>query len=43
MLLFVLSSFTNSKEGFTKLLDTINPVINSIANVLISMEATGSY
>lgn len=35
--------FTNSKEGFTKLLDTINPVINTIDNVLVSMEATGSY
>src|SRR5574344_2746151 len=35
--------FTNSKEGFTKLLDTINPIINTIDNVLVSMEATGSY
>lgn len=35
--------FTNSKEGFSKLLDNINSVTNDLTNVLIAMEATGSY
>lgn len=35
--------FTNSKEGFHKLLDTIQTRLGDLNNITVSMEATGHY
>lgn len=35
--------FTNSKDGFSKLLDNINSITNDLSNIIVAMEATGSY
>lgn len=42
---FIIKSikFTNSKEGFSKLIDNINSITNDSSNIIIAMEATGSY
>ena len=35
--------FTNSNEGFSKLLTTIQDKLNDLSNIEVAMEATGHY
>lgn len=35
--------FTNSKEGFNKLLTTIQDKLKDLSNIEVAMEATGHY